>query len=216
MNKIFRVCILTILYFFIFISCAYAQWEIKVFDSLTQGPIKDASIYLNDDFIEKTDETGIGYIYGPIPSHIRYKVKVVANGYKTASKPFDPKRGDDVTFYLDRSARGRDVVDGVITGGGGKDEGSFIINVSVRDNVRGKPISGCHILWYNGIQHIDEGVTRSNGHLKLSSKGDVSRYLYKDNRIEAKASGFSLGRLDDLGFSKGGRTINVQFNLNPN
>jgi len=102
-----------------------------------------------------------------------------------------------------------------VVGGGGQDQGTFFIDVEVRD-VRSRPISGAFVNWYNNIQIVDRKSTHNNGRVCLSSGGNISQYHYVNNNLKVEASGYSVGRLGNVGFDRGGRRLSVRFNLVPN
>lgn len=195
-------------------ASSFAGWEVQVLDEVSQGPVRKARIYLDGELVDKTGYDGIGNLPNPMPkSDSPRQIKVTSQGYETKTKKWDstPK----LKFILNPSNSNGGVTYGVVTGGGGNDEGSFKINVQVHNSETGRPIPNANIKWYHGINVIDKQSTPSNGEITLTSQGDVSTYLYKDNGLEVHASGYSLGRLDNIKFDEGGRRINASFNLKP-
>lgn len=140
-------------------------------------------------------------------------VKVVAPAYETKTKKLN--NNPNLKFRLKPSDSSRGVTYGVVTGGGGRDKGSFKISVQVNNAGNGRPIPNAVVQWYHRLNTIDKQTTSSGGEANLTSHGDISDYLHQNNGLEVHASGYSLGRLDHIKFDEGGRTINISFNLTP-
>jgi len=210
---------LTLLLLMVLSVDAFA-WRIIVLDEETQGPIQNASCYLINKYNEqrffgKTDNDGWCHVPSPLKTAEKpYTVKIVAQGYRSETIPFEPSyQPPETNIYMKRKGFGNKITDGTVSRYYGPDNGIFTVRVKVYDGRTNIPIYGANVRWYHpagGFQN--NGTTNNQGLIELTTHGDISRAFYRKNQITVSASGYSQGRLDNLEFW-GHRSVEVVFRL---